>query len=355
MRDVAELAGVSTSTVSLYANYPGRVAKDRARRIQAAIDQLGFVRNNAARQLRLGESRTLAYILPDITNPFFSSIAESIEDRAGDLGLTVYIASSRGDAERESAHLAEFEEHGVRGILIASRGSVEDRLSALRLRGTPSVLIGNTARSELQASVSIDNVEGGYLAVRHLLDLGRRRIAFVGGQIGAVRVVSDRLKGASRAVQEVPSATLELITDFEEVPGGSVGDMARSLIARPQDRRPEAIFAANDMLAIQLEQVLISGGVRVPEDIALIGFYDIEYAASSLVPLSSIHPPHAEIGAQAVDILLSLDPDGEAATGARMPAPHVVFSPELIVRASTIGTEAPVVGDAADRQARSSA
>jgi LacI family transcriptional regulator len=180
----------------------------------------------------------------------------------------------------------------------------------------------------------VDDVEGGHLAGAHLTAIGRRRLAFVGGP-PSIRQVSDRLEGARRAVAATPGATLEVIemTALTVLEGRRAGE---AIAARTPAERPDAIFAANDLLAVGLLQALVmSGDLRVPEDIALIGYDDIDFAAATVVPLSSVRQPAALIGYTAVDLLLrelGLADDGEG--------PHersVLFQPELVVRESTGG------------------
>jgi len=331
IREVASSAAVSMGTVSHFLNHPDRVSAEKAQRIQDAIDRLGFVRNNAGRQLRLGRSSTIAYIVPDVSNPFFATIAEGVEQRAAESGLGVFLANSKGDGAREQSYLDLFEEHGVLGMLVASQRDIEGRLAAARDRGTPSVLVGRRSASAAQPSVSIDDVRGGLLAATHLLETGRRRIAYVGGPL-SVRQIADRLQGASDAVRRTPGATLEVIdVESRTISGGHrVGE---DLVARDPHDRPDAIFAANDLLAIGLMHTVVTGGLRVPEDIAIIGYDDIEYAENSIVPLSSIRPPHEDFGAAAVEMLVGI------ADGTIEGETQLVFAPQLVARRST-GAEA---------------
>jgi LacI family transcriptional regulator len=330
IREVATLAEVSLGTVSHYINHPARVSPEKQQRIQRAIDQLGFVRNNAAWQLRLGRSATMAYIAPDVSNPFFATIAEGVEQRAAAEGFSVFIANSGRSREREDAYLELFEAQRVQGLLVASHDPIEERLLQLRQRGTPSVLVGQRAVSDQQPSVSIDDVTGGYLAARHLLDCGRKRIAFVGGPLG-IRQVADRLEGASKAIAENPEATLEVINVADRtIAEGRV--VAAGIARRPEESRPDAVFAVNDLLALGLLQALVvDHGVSVPDDIALVGYDDIEFGESSIIPLTSIRAPHEEFGIAAVELLIA-ELSGEPSDAPK----HVVFPPHLVVRGSTV-------------------
>lgn len=330
IREVATLAEVSNGTVSHYLNHPDRVSPEKRERIKKAIDQLGFVRNNAAWQLRLGRSGTIAYIAPDVSNPFFSTIAEGVEQRAATHNLAVFISNSNRSRAREDAYLDMFEAQQVQGMLVASHDPIEDRLTQIRARGIPSVLVGQRAMSDDQPSVSIDDVLGGYMAMKHLIELGRKRIAFVGGPL-PIRQVADRLEGASNAVREAGDVTLEVlnVTNRTIADGREVG---RALAARPVNTRPDAIFAVNDLLALGLLQVLVASGARVPDDIALVGYDDIEYGESSIIPLTSVRAPHEGFGFAAVDLLVSQMADVPPNTPKQL-----VFQPELVVRASTRG------------------
>ncbi|MEU7873465.1 LacI family DNA-binding transcriptional regulator [Dactylosporangium sp. NPDC049140] len=327
IREVARHAGVALGTVSHYLNHPERVSEQKAERIRLAIEELGFVPNIVGRQLRLGESNAIAYIAPDFSNPFFFTLVEGVEARAAEHGLAVFVVNAHGNREREDQYIGLFERYRVRGMLVASFERLEDRLAEVRRRGTPNVLIGGRAVSDKQPSVSVDEVVGGRLAGEHLLSLGRRRLAFVGGPL-SIQQVAGRLQGASLAVREAGSATLEVVDIPERTirAGRAVG---HRILARDPALRPDAVFAVNDLLAIGILHAFVMGGVRIPEDIAVIGYDDIEYAESSIVPLSSIRTPHEDFGSVAVDLLLNNIESGAVR--------HEVFTPKLVIRSSTSG------------------
>ncbi|HLT67294.1 MAG TPA: LacI family DNA-binding transcriptional regulator [Microbacterium sp.] len=327
IREVARLAGVSVGTVSNVLNRPDAVSDATVDRVRAAIDELGYVRNDAARQLRAGRSSTVGLVVLDAGNPFFTDIARGAEDAAARREISVLLGNSDERPEREDAYLSLFEEQRVRGVLLSPVS--ENLATAQRLRdhGTPVVLVDRTAPGSDFSSVAVDDVRGGYIAAHHLLEQGRRRIAFVGG--GSLRQVEDRFAGATRAVAEVPGATIERIpTDQLTVIAGR--EAGSALTARAD--RPDAVFAANDLLAVGVMQALVMiADLRIPDDIALIGYDDIDFAASTVVPLSSIRQPARLIGSRALDMLEALiDDPGRA--------PETVeFEPELVVRASTAG------------------
>ncbi|TFB69200.1 LacI family DNA-binding transcriptional regulator [Cryobacterium sp. Hz9] len=329
VNDVAAAAGVSVGTVSNVLNRPEKVSPGTVARVQAAIADLGFVRNDAARQLRAGRSRSLGLIVLDVANPFFTDVARGAEDRATEEGLAVLLGNTDDSLAREAAYLDLFEEQRVHGVLISPLGDVGDRLTRLRARGTPTVLVDRQTEDRSFSSVAVDDVAGGRLAAHHLVSIGKTRIAFVGGPI-SIRQVVDRLEGAREAVAKHPSVSLEVIeTDALSVLAGrAAGEL---VLERAPGDRPDAIFAANDLLAIGVLQALnMRGELHVPRDIALIGYDDIAFAAAAVVPLSSIRQPSVLIGYTAVDLLLR-----EAEVGDTFEHEHIVFQPELVVREST--------------------
>lgn len=330
VKDVAGRARVSVGTVSNVLNRPEKVAPATVARVQQAISELGFIRNDAARQLRAGKSRALGLIVLDVRNPFFSSLALGAEDRAREAGYSIILGNSDEKVERESAYLDLFEEQRMAGVLISPFGDIDERLLRLRDRGTPAVLVDRSTADSGFSSVAVDDIAGGMLAGRHLLVTGRRRIAFVGGPLD-IRQVQDRLTGVEHAASSFPGATVEVVLgdSLSITEGRRIGE---TLAARPPAERPDAIFAANDLMAIGVLQALVMlRSIRVPDDIALIGYDDIDFASGAVVPLTSVRQPAALIGSTAVELLL------DEAQGEAEPGRSVVFQPELVVRASTVG------------------
>lgn len=329
VRDVARHAGVSVGTVSNVMNRPEKVSPEAVARVQAAIEALGFIRNDAARQLRDGRSKTVGLVVLDVRNPFFTDVARGAEDKAAEAGLMVTLGNSDENIDREATYLDLFEQQRVHGVLISPYADITERLRRLRQRGIPAVLVDRTSPDESFSSVSVDDVAGGRLAVQHLLEQGRRRIAFVGAL--QLRQAADRLKGARDAVASVRDARLEVIEieALSVIAGRNAGER---LLERAPAERPDAVFAANDLVAMGVLQALMmrGAGAAVPDEIALIGYDDIDFAAAAVIPLSSIRQPSALIGQTAVEILL------EEAADADIEPRQVVFQPELVVRASTV-------------------
>jgi LacI family transcriptional regulator len=325
---VAALARVSVGTVSNVLNRPEQVSSEKKTRVLAAIDQLGFVRNESARSLRSGSSRSLGMLVLDVRNPFFTDVALGAENVADEHKHSFILANSAEDSGREQAYLDLFEQQRVQGILITPFGDVLQRLEAMRARGIPSVLVDRLAGADRFCSVSVDDVAGGRMAMAHLLGAGSLRPAFVGGPF-SLQQVDDRYRGAAAAAEKA-DVRLQLFETpnlkFER--GRQVGDLISDL--QPA-KRPDAVFAANDQLALGLLQSFTAHGLRVPEDIAIVGFDDIDFASQSSIPLTSIRQPRQFIGERAAQLLFD-EIDSEL--------DHVhdqlVITPELVVRQSSL-------------------
>lgn len=336
IRDVAHHAGVSVGTVSNVLNRPGDVSPDSVERVNRAIEELGYVRNDAARKLRAGVSTTVGFVVLDGQNPFFTDVVRGAEDEASSHNLAILYGNTDEDVSRQRMYLDLFEEQQVRGVLISPYGDIHPRLERLRSRGIAAVLVDRFSGDGRFSSVSVDSVAGGRMAVEHLIETGRRRIAFVGGPF-EIQQVRDRLAGARVAAENatVPVDIEVIATDATTVEAG-VAAGAR-LLQRPRPDRPEALFAANDLVALGLLQALVvDGRMLVPDEIALIGFDDIPFAAAAAVPISSMRQPSRMIGRTALRILLE-----ETADRDLIPR-QTVFLPELVVRRSTAPAAARV-------------
>ena len=329
IKDVADRAGVSAGTVSNVLNRPERVSEATSAKVWQAIAELGFIRNEFGRQLRAGQSRTIAYLGLAVTNPYFTDVSRGIEDVARRHGLALFLCNSDGDPSREEYYLDMLVEQRVRGVLVSPFNPVTPHLERLRQRGIAVVLVSATAGPEW-CSVAVDDVEGGELAIEHLLEQGHRRIAFVGGVMYAV-CVADRLLGARKAVaaagSDPDSLTVLETARLNIAEGRRAGEQ---LLALPRRRRPTAAFCANDLVALGLLQHLTQRGVSVPGEIAIVGYDDIEFAGAAAVPLTSVRQPRHDLGTTAANLLLA---ESEATDG--HVHQQITIRPQLIVRTST--------------------
>ncbi|TRY18752.1 LacI family transcriptional regulator [Tessaracoccus rhinocerotis] len=329
IRDVAQRAGVSVGTVSNVLNRPEVVSEESVVRVTQAIEELGYVRNEAARKLRGGVSSTVGFVVLDGQNPYFNEVVRGAEDEATKHGIAIIHGNTDNVKQRERLYLDLFVEQQVRGVLISPYGDITRELKELRSRGIAAVLVDRFSGDNLFSSVSIDSVLGGRMAVEHLIRTGRRRIAFVGGPFD-VRQVNDRLAGARVAAEHSEvDVDLEVVATAEMTIEEGTAAGTR-LLARPPSERPDGIFAANDMIALGLLHTLVvDGRMLVPDAIGLIGFDDIPFAKVGAVPLSSIQQPARMIGRTALRVLLEEAHDPES-----IPR-RTVFQPELVVRRST--------------------
>ena len=327
--DVARRAGVSLGTVSNVLNRPERVAPATRERVRRAIEELEFVRNEAARQLRTGRSRTIGLIVLDVGNPFFTDLAAGVENAAEEAGLSVILCNSGNSASREDHYLSLLQAQRAYGILITPITGKNDRVQELRARGTQVVLVdrGSTKR---QCSVSVDDVVGGELAVAHLIAQGHERIAFVGGPV-SINQVADRLAGARTTARAagLPKTAIRLI----RTPGLNVAagrKTGEQIAGMPPRARPTAAFCANDLLALGLLQEMTRRNLDVPGDLAIVGYDDIDFAAAAAVPLTSVRQPRAQLGHAAAELLID-----EVSSPETHQHRQVVFEPELVVRESS--------------------
>ena len=324
LRDVAERAGVSVGTVSHVLNHPERVSPPLRAKVTAAITELKFVRSGAARQLRQGRSTMVGLVVFDIGNPFYTDAARAIEDTLSAEGLALVISSSDAEPEREARVVHTLIEQQVRGVIITPSEGTPDLLPMLRERGIPVVLLDSPGDVEGFASVGVDDVAGGAMAVRHLLERGHRLIAVITGPM-SVRQARDRLRGACRAVTDAGLDPHAVLVPVETE--AFTADAGEAAMTRLLERAevPTATFAANDVMMIGAMRSLRRQGVRIPADMALVGYDDIMVASELITPLTSVRQPMSDLGRTAAELLLD-----EAAEKR-----HVVFQPELIVRESS--------------------
>ncbi|MEU4014940.1 LacI family DNA-binding transcriptional regulator [Microbacterium sp. NPDC028030] len=300
MADVARHAGVALGTVSNVLNNPQIVAHETRERVLKAIDELGFVRNNAARSLVTGRADTVGFVIVDVGNSFFVEMARGVEEELDEHDIRLLLANSDVDLAKQDSYIGVFEEAKVAGILLAPLDAPLDAARAARHRGMPVVHV-NWPGDEDSCGVVVDEELGGYLAARHLLDQGLRRLAFAGGPF-SLSAIAQRHTGARRAVAEVDGADLETIeTHSITVRGGYA--LGEQLSSRPAAERPEGLVSASDALAAGAIQTLQLAGVRVPADIAVVGYDNNHFAQDSSVPITSVGQPGHEMGRIAAQVL----------------------------------------------------
>jgi DNA-binding LacI/PurR family transcriptional regulator len=304
MADIARLAGVSVATVSRALSGSELINAETRERIQQLARSLNYSVNAGAQNLRLQKNQTVAVVVPydarsrqHISDPFFLAIVGSLADALTDRGHDMLL--SRVDADHLDGAAAAFDSGKVSGVIVIGQWRHHDQLNALAARAVPLVVWGAQLPQQLYCSVGGDNVEGGRLAARHLLALGRRRLVFLGDP--ELPEVGLRLQGFRQALQQagLPSeAGVELPVPFEMM-------AARAALDALCTGGPafDGVVACSDLLAMQAVQAVRACGRRVPEDVAVIGYDDMPLAAWGDPPLSSVHQPVSLAGEQIVDAL----------------------------------------------------
>jgi LacI family transcriptional regulator, repressor for deo operon, udp, cdd, tsx, nupC, and nupG len=329
MVDVARVAGVSQKSVSNVLGGYEHVSPELRAKVERAVALLGYVPNSAARTLRTGRTGVIALAVPNLSAPYFAELASHLTDAADERGFTVLMDETDGDEERE-AHIARGLRHHLIDGLVLSPLAMDPASIAAAARSTPMVLLGER---ELPASVdhvAIDNVAAAREATEHLLGLGRRRIATVGGRLddepstGSLRLRGYRAALADAGLRE------GLVVGTRRLLRHNGVEAAERLLAA--SRPPDAVLCFNDMLAIGLMHALRLRGVRVPDDVAVVGFDDVAEAAYSNPTLTTVRLDRHRIARVALDILVGrLD-------GSRAERPgRVVVEHRLVVRESTGG------------------
>jgi LacI family transcriptional regulator, repressor for deo operon, udp, cdd, tsx, nupC, and nupG len=312
IRDVADLAGVSTATVSRALGTPAAVGEATRARVLEAVRATGYRVNRAARDLRRTRAGAVLVLVPNLANPFFSAILAAIADVCAEAGLTVQVA----DTVRGDARLANLAHDGrADGVILLDGAQPPALLQGL---GLPLVTACEWVPGLETTGCRIDNAAAARLAVRHLRDLGHRRLAHVAGPEGNV-LSAARIEG----FREAADGGVILPGDFGLESGVAA---ARQWLTLPD--RPTGVFCASDAMALGFISECAAQGVRVPEDVSVVGFDDIELAQRSIPPLTTVHQPRAEIGRRAAMQLVALF-DGGPGTGME------TLPVELAVRGST--------------------
>ncbi len=323
--DVARAAGVSTSTVSHVINGTRYVSDEKKLRVQQAMAELCFRPNSLARSLVRQETQTLALIVPDNVNPFFAELARSIEDHGFAVGYNVLLCNSDRNASKELAYLDMLISKRVDGIIYMTMSAHLDQLRPLVDNRIPFVTFDR--EFENIDAVLLDNERGGYDATRHLIQLGHRRIACIGGPDAQTRSHA-RIQGHERALAEAGMTTDPRLIQ----PGDWTYESGQSAAQQLLDLQdpPSAIFACNDMMAIGAIAHLRERGLRVPEDVSVAGFDNVSLGAYFLPPLTTLATPIGEVGQRVCQLLLDRINNQLPAT----PQRHIVRG-QLVVRGST--------------------
>ena len=333
MQDVADLAGVAIGTVSNALNHPERLSPATRARVDAAIADLGFVRNSTARNLAAGRSDTVGLVLVDIGNSFFVDIARGAERAATDAGFRLLLANSDVDRGRQDGYLELFDESRAAGLLLAPMDAPLDAAHAVRDHGRPIVLVNAPVADAALCSVLVDDHLGGRLAAGHLIEEGCTRLGFAGGPF-SLHAVRQRRAGA-----EEIAAAAGIPLDVIETAALRAADgrqAARELLTTAPG--VDGLICCSDAMAVGAIGAADELGIDVPSELAVIGYDDNHFAAESALPVSTIGQPGARMGELAMELLLEEidDPDHRHRS--------VLLEPFLIRRISSRRTESAPAG-----------
>ena len=304
IKDVAKKAGVAHTTVSRALRGSPLISPATTDRIQQIASEMGYHPSAAARSLKTNRSQTLGVIVSAIDDPFFSEILQGIDDVAQECGYSLFIAASQRSLQCERHIVSTMREQRVDGVILCSTPFSSEQSKQLRADEIPLVVINNQSAEDYRYSIYHDDLDGSRQVMRHLIDLGHQRIAYLGYPRSG-RTNAQRLQGYRG---EMAAAGLTILNGYEvdaqtSDPSGGEAVTNQILTLFP---RPTAIFCYNDMLAIGLLRGLQDAGLRVPEDISVAGFDNITISAFTTPPLTTLDQPKRTIGAQAARLVLGL-------------------------------------------------
>jgi len=330
MQDVAREAGVSVNTVSrALAGKPDVSPETRARVLEVA-ERLGYRPNKLARGLRSNKTGTIGVVVTDIANPFFGALVKGVERAARQHDYSIILQDTDEDYEREREAIQVMLAERVDGLLITPVQTGTETIEELKEAGLPFVLLGRHFDDLETDYVVTDDVEGGFLATEHLIKLGHKRIAMINGPLH-ISSARERFQGYKKALDHYGIELDESIVSAGATTTEEGYELTKSLLDRPA--RPTAIFAYSDFVAFGVMRAIREARLKVPEDVAVVGYDDVEFSSHLEVPLTTVKIPKGLLGERAVESLLNKI-DGKVSD--RKPE-QIVLQVKVVTRASTIG------------------
>ena len=327
IRDVAQRAGVAPTKVSRVINNSGYVTQEKRELVEAAIADLKYVPNTLARSFRFKQTNTIALVLTDVTNPFWTEVARGVEDAAREQNFNVILCNTDESAGRQAEYLSVLLQKQVDGILLVPANSTVAPIEAIQAQGTALVVLDRRVPAAHVDIVRCDSEGGAHQLIQHALSLGHCRIAVLTGP-SDVSSAQDRVAGYRRALVEAGIEVIEDLIFYGQFVQASGYQMAQqALLARP---RPTALFAANNFIAIGAWRALHEVGLRIPEDMTLVGFDDLPASLVVEPFLTVAAQPGYEMGKQGTDLLLT-----RLVEETPVQPQEIVLPTQLIVRGSS--------------------
>lgn len=320
---------MSASTVSAVINSRGYVSRTMRTRIEQALQRAQYRPNEDARNLRLGQNRTVGLIVPDLTNSFYARLMRGAEDYLASVGYRLLVADSREDWQRQQSYLLSFAARRAAGVMLVPCSATDEQVNSVPklISPVPLVYVDRSPASCPVSSVLPDNVRAGYVATRHLLDLGHRRIGIISEPLG-ILTGEERLAGYKKALRAkripIDRSLVRWGTDTQD----SGYNCAKELLQFAE--RPTAIVVCNNLMTLGLLKAIRDAGVLCPQEVSIVGFDDFEWCPHVFPPLSMIKVPAAELGSVGANVLMKQiqRPDG-------LHSEKVLLNTELVVRQST--------------------
>ena len=330
IKEVAKRAGVSIATVSRTINEPDKVHPHTAERVRRAVERLGYRPNLTARALKTGRTNLVGLVVPDLVHSFFAELSRGLSRVLRQEGINVVITSSEEDPELEQIAIEHFLSRGVDGLLVASVQLRKDAFQKIKRQNVPFILIDRTVPGVPANFVGVDDEAVGFLATEHLVQVGCRRIAHISGTQTSTAL--GRLAGYRRAlkqyqIQDNPDLTVAVERQDESADAAGFRAATR-LLSLPDP--PDGIFCFNDPVAIGAMNAILTKGLRIPEDIALIGSANLHFDDLLRVPLSTVDQCSEMIGEHAASLVISLIEAKTAATNKT-----ILLAPRVVAREST--------------------
>lgn len=327
MKDVAELAGVSASTVSHVLNGTRKVSEDTRERVRLAIEELGYEPNLLAKSLKVSRTFTIGLLISDIQNPFFTSVIRGAEDVALSRGYHLFLCNTDEDPNREDEYVRELSKKRVDGLIVASSASRRNHTLQLRLEDVPFVFMDREVEGIEADTVSVDNRLGMRLIAEHLTQLGHERVGMVSGPLEKSSG-HERYHGLRDALADLGLPLHDSLVRFGDFRVSGGREAAEELLRLPEP--PTALVVSNNQMTLGALLAVRELGLRVPDEVSVVSFDDMEWAPLANPPLTALAQPTYEMGATAARMLL--DKIEKKATG----SPSKLFmEPELMVRGST--------------------
>lgn len=330
IRDVAIRAGVSTSTVSRVLSGKSIVNEKTRERVLLAVNELKYTPNTLAKSLKMGHTNTVALMVPSIENHIFPEITRGVEDTARRNGMTVILCNTDEDTEVEKEYINKLRTQWIDGFVVSSMKPDSEHIRALHREGFPVVLTSRHYEGDGIDAVAVDNVQAAYNAMQYLIKTGHRRIAIALGRC-ELNLYRDRLIGYKKALSDYNIPIDEALIMHETIGTSSFYNLTKKLIE--SGANPDAVFATSDPKALVVMHALTDCGLRIPEDISVMGFDNVQISSLIDPPLSTISQPLYEIGELAMKKLIMQIKAKE--NGEQYVSSLDILPTDLIIRKST--------------------